>query len=222
MENRIYILDNANDIGTVSVIDPSTYALLATVRVGNQPEGISVNPAGTRVYVANYDAAAAIDRGSGGTLSVIDTATNKVIVTVSVGRFPHGAAVHPDGTRVYVTQSSSGQTVSVIDTATNRVIDSIPVGFGPSGIAVHPDGKWVYVASSLENTISVIDSATNTVMATVPVGFGPSGIAVHPDGSRVYVANSNDGTISVIDTATNKAIDTVQVGGCPIAFGLVG
>nr|WP_218039406.1 hypothetical protein [Streptomyces avermitilis] len=51
--------------------------------------------------------------GSAGTVSVIDTETNKVDSTVSVGRGPAGVAVSPIGDRVYVTNGSAG-TVSVI------------------------------------------------------------------------------------------------------------
>ncbi len=38
----------------------------------------------------------------GKTVSVIDTSTNKVIATVPVGDDPHGVAVTPDGTKIYV------------------------------------------------------------------------------------------------------------------------
>jgi YVTN family beta-propeller protein len=73
---------------------------------------VAVNPAGTSVYVAN--------RGSN-TISVIETATNTVVATVSVGANPFGVAVTPDGTRVYVAHRSSNN-VSVIDTASNTVV----------------------------------------------------------------------------------------------------
>src|SRR6185436_4741203 len=53
-----------------------------------------------------------------GTVSVIDTATNAVVSTVTVGDSPLGAAVNAAGTRAYVTnQLAPTGTVSVIDTA---------------------------------------------------------------------------------------------------------
>src|SRR5215470_5486086 len=60
------------------------------------------------------------------TVSVIDTATNTVVATVPVGRFPFGVAITPDGTHAYVTNNAS-RTVSVIDTATNTVVATVPV-----------------------------------------------------------------------------------------------
>src|SRR6202795_2935687 len=53
-------------------------------------------------------------------VSVIDTASNTVVATVSVGTNPAGVAANPTGTRVYVANQSSN-TVSVIDTSTNSV-----------------------------------------------------------------------------------------------------
>jgi YVTN family beta-propeller protein len=67
-----------NNSGSVSVIDTATNTVPATVSVGSSPQGVAVNPAGTRVYVAN---------AGSNSVSVIDTATNTVVATVSVGFF---------------------------------------------------------------------------------------------------------------------------------------
>ena len=64
------------------------------------------------------------DASEHGIVSVISTATNMVIATVSVGSFPLAVAVTPDGAFAYVTSVSTATdtgTVSVIDTATNMV-----------------------------------------------------------------------------------------------------
>ena len=58
------------------------------------------------------------------TVSVIDTATNNVTATVTVGNNPFGVAVTPDGTKVYVANRVSNN-VSVIDTATNNVTATV-------------------------------------------------------------------------------------------------
>ena len=149
-----------------------------------------------------------------GTVMVINTATNKVTVTVPVGSDPYGVAVTPDRTKVYVANQGS-DTVSVIDTATNTVISTVDVGNYPKGVAVNPDGTKVYVTNYYSNTVSVIDTSTNTVTATVSVGDGPNAVAVSPDGKNVYVVNFDSNTASVIDTSTNTVIDTVIVGPHP-------
>jgi YVTN family beta-propeller protein len=71
----------------------------------------------------------------------IATAPNMVIAPpIAVGNNPLGVAVNPDGSKVYVANSTDG-TVSVIATATNMVLGSpITVGSGPVafGLFIQP------------------------------------------------------------------------------------
>jgi YVTN family beta-propeller protein len=75
-------------------------------------------------------------------VSVIATASNKVVATVPVGGSPPGVAVTPDGNHVYVTTEKLGEftpgAVSVIDTATNTVVAKVPVGATPIGVGIIP------------------------------------------------------------------------------------
>lgn len=151
------------------------------------------------------------------TVAAIDTDTNTVIATVSVGSSPFGVAVNPAGTRVYVSNDGTN-TVSVIDAVTNTLVTTITVGSNARGIAVTPDGSRVYVTNRGSNTVSVINTATNTVIATVPVGSYPNWVAVSPDGTRAYVNNYFSNSVSVIDVATNTVTASISVGGNP--FGL--
>ena len=72
-----------------------------------------------------------------GDVSVIDTATNTVTATITVGTAPFAVAVSPDGGTVYVANIDSDN-VSAIATATNKVIATITVGSAPEGVAVSP------------------------------------------------------------------------------------
>ncbi len=166
------------------------------------------------VGIAGAAPFAYITNGDSNSVSVIDTATNKVTATIPVGSSPMCAAISPDGTKVYVANSRSND-ISIIDTATNIVKATVPLGSSPQGIAITPDGKKVYVAINLKNTLAVIDTATNTITSRVNVGKSPSGVAVSSDGKKVYVTNKGDNTLSVIDTASNTVTATVPVGSGP-------
>jgi YVTN family beta-propeller protein len=150
-------------------------------------------------YVANH---------SDNTVSVIDTNTDLVIKTVSVGTGPWGVAVNQAGTFVYVSNNTSNN-VSVISTSTNAVTATIPVGAEPYGVAFSLDGKTAYVANHGSNTVSVINTGTKTVKATITVGTNPFGTAVTPTGTFVYVTNSGSGSVSVISTLTDKVVATI-------------
>ena len=66
---------------------------------------MAVSPDGTRAYVTNANS---------GSVSVIGTAANQVIVTIHGLCSPYGVAVGPGGTHIYVTNSMARGTVSVI------------------------------------------------------------------------------------------------------------
>ena len=78
----------------------------------------------TRAYVTNQ---------TSNNVSVINTATNTVVATVTVGTTPAGVSVSPDGSFVYVTNRTSNN-VSVINTATNTVVATVTVGTDPVGV----------------------------------------------------------------------------------------
>ena len=59
-------------------------------------------------------------------VSVIDTALNTVVTTVTVGTDPNGVAVNPTGAFAYVANRGSND-VSVINIATNIVIATVAV-----------------------------------------------------------------------------------------------
>jgi YVTN family beta-propeller protein len=173
---------------------------------------------GPVVYVANAN--------GDGTVSVIDSATNRLITTINIGGGPGVAAVavSPAGTPnagdIYVT-NFFGKSVSVIDPTTNQVITTIAVGTEPAAVAVSPQTGDVYVANYGSNTVSVI-SPTNQLLTTI-TGIGePYRVAVSPAGtpnaSDVYVTGTNQGAnnfgsgeVSVI-SPTNQVITSIDFG----------
>jgi YVTN family beta-propeller protein len=127
---------------------------------------VAVSPDGKFVYVAeNY----------GNRVSVIDTFTNEVTDTITVGDSPSGVAFSPDGKYVYVTNNGDMKVVAA------------------GGEKNYP------------STVSVIDTATNTVTATIPGFNVASGVAFSLDGNSVYVTNSGGTTVSVIGTPAGGA-----------------
>ena len=106
-----------------------------------------------------------------GTVFVIDTKTNNLTTMVEIEGYPGKVAATPDGTKIYVTDSSIGSTtVSVINTETNTRSATVDVGGSSCGVAINPTGTRAYVAIRDSNTVSVISTATNSVIDTLNVG----------------------------------------------------
>lgn len=210
-----YIPNTADN--TVSVIDTGTNTVIATVdKVGVAQQGAALTPRGIaavpggNVYVTNPGDLS---------VSVIDTATKTVVDNVTVGNYPLGVAVTPDGSLVYV-GNTIDQTVSVIQTTSNyQVIQTLTVQYSPCGLAVTPDGSRVYVATGSD--VAVIEpgpglTGGSKLVATVQ-GLGQAtGLAVSPAGPPlVWVADSAQNAVWAIDTSSNKLFGPIPVGASP-------
>ena len=143
------------------------------------------------------------------TVSVIDTSTNNVSVTIPVISNPWAIAFNPAGTKVYVV---SNNLTSIIDTATNAVIDTLPAGGPRSGISFTPDGKKIYVVGN--GTATVIDAENNKIKTTIsdvgsiPVAFGQF---IVPSTSPVFpVANFSSNVTSDCAPLTVQFNDVSQ------------
>src|SRR3954454_18206847 len=100
----------------IGEIDADTYKVKRVIHAGNDPEQLAVSADGSRLYVANEDAAQ---------VSVVDVASGTVIATAKMGDEPEGVTIRPDGKVVYVTSEDEGA-VYAIDTGTNKVLKKIP------------------------------------------------------------------------------------------------
>jgi YVTN family beta-propeller protein len=172
-------------VGIMSLAATSADALpkdtvVATISTGNEYVGnVLVSPDSNHLYATNND---------NKTIMVIDTGTNEVTSTISVGNLPFGLAISPDGGTLYVSNADDG-TVSVIATATGRVTTTVAVGNFPARLAVSPDGKYVYVPNENDSTVSIIDTATDTVSVTIAVPQGADQVGFSQSGLNAYAAS---------------------------------
>lgn len=126
-----------------------------------------------------------------------------------------GLAVHPDGSRVYVSDPTQN-TVLVVDVATSNVARRFRLEAPPGLMAIDPTGTQLYVTHPLAGGVSVIDTETGTVLHRVPppagtfpfrmvlpggaeraieLPSGSGGVAVAASGARAYFTNVLAGTV---------------------------
>jgi YVTN family beta-propeller protein len=184
----------------------ATPAVQATLTLGNNTQGIAIDPAAAVAVVTNFD---------DGTISVIDINTLTVVATVAVGPNPRRIIIDAATHRAYVTNSTTPGTVTVGDTRTG-VLTMISVGDDPRGITSNFFIGEVYVANKGSNTISVISTATNSVIATIPVGTAPTSPSSNDNLKKLYVTSVTDNTVTAIDEQTHTVLKTIPVGKGPI------
>jgi YVTN family beta-propeller protein len=132
----------------------------------------------------------------------------------------HGAAVAPDGSRIYVSNEAES-TLDVVDGKSLKVIKQIPLSGHPNNIALSPDGGRVYVGiRQAPGGVDVIDTASLHNVKTLRTKGTIHNPYVTPDGKYV-VAGSIDGkTVNVFDAHTDQNAWTLELdlGVRPMAF----
>ncbi|MGZ8143869.1 MAG: beta-propeller fold lactonase family protein [Methylosarcina sp.] len=206
-QSRVYVTNN-NAPGTVSVIDPGTNTVIASLFVMNNPTRLLASPDGTKVYVSNKES---------DTVSVIDTATNTISATITAGDGPEHMVTTSDGHTLFIANGYAN-TVSVVDTASNSVIATIATKSYPKFMDITPDDRWIYVSNKNSGSVTIIDAVNLTALKTVQVGLSPSRVVAHPDGSRVYVSNfgalsvANSSSVTVFETTNHSIVTTIPLG----------
>jgi len=162
--SRAYITSFNSGNAAVLVIDLATRKIIATISVDAFPQGATLTPDGSQLWVT-YPFGQAVD--------VIDTLTNTSAARIGASQTTD-VAFNSTATRAYITSTPSS--VYVVDTSTYRVIKTYQVGLGPTDIKMSYADEFLVVNNSSANSISVIDLIQDKVV-TAPVGGVPSGIS---------------------------------------------
>lgn len=208
--SKAYVSNGADN--TVSVVSLGggfgPFFVEEVIPVGSEPRGTALSPSGRTLYVANF---------ADGTVSVIDTFTNDVTATISLGTNAHPYAVTVtndlDGAdtdeTVYVSnfyaRARSGVLTDfveafndgkegflfAIDPATNGIIGTISLSPRDSGFSAD---RTLFCTTStppaVNDTYCVNSDLTGDGDAVVPQEAFPNqlySIAIDPDTGKLYV-----------------------------------
>jgi YVTN family beta-propeller protein len=199
--------------GTVSVIDGSTRAVIATIPLGKRPRGIHASPDGRTLYVAlsgspiteppGSDSPGSApeslppgDRSADG-IGVVDLRALRLARVIKGGVDPEQFAVSPDGSLLYVANEDAAA-LSLIRTRDGSTARVVPMGEEPEGVGIAPGGQPVMVTCETQGEVFFLDP-TGIPLGRVMVPGRPRSVAFLPDGSRAYVPAESHGTLSTID-----------------------
>ena len=154
--------------GTVSKLSGPKWSATTTAVPPGGNEAIDVSPDGAQVWTAH--------RPNGG-ISVVDTATNKVIANVPSATFVFRLRFTPDGRYVVATEPE-GNHLLVFDAKTRALVKAIDVPGAPVSLAVDRASSRVYVAAAMTGKVMVIDLQKLAVIEEIEIGSAPDGIAL--------------------------------------------
>src|SRR5687767_10534658 len=209
-------------------------ALLAALAACSRPEQASQTeaPAATpppapvagRLFVTNE---------TGGDISVVDVATQRVTGTIPVGKRPRGIRLSPDGTQLFVALSGSpiappgvdedtlppadkkADGIGIVSVRDLKLLRVVRGGSDPEQTAVTADGARLFVANEGVGEANVIAVEGGKVLGTFKAGGEPEGVDLRPDGQVVYITSEEDSHVAVIDAPGLKLLTTIPVGPRP-------
>jgi YVTN family beta-propeller protein len=206
---------------TLSIVDPTTLAVIARVPSGPDPHEVIASDDGKFAYISNYGG------GAYNTITPVDLVAQKPLTTIDLGalRGPHGLAFA--GGKIWFT-AEAAKAIGSYDPATKQIDWILGTGQDRTHmIYVFPNLTPIITSNVNAATISVIEktssnggppppgaprpaSRTNWSETVIPVGKGSEGFDVSPDEKEIWVANAQDGTISVVDLAAKKVVQTLN------------
>jgi serine/threonine-protein kinase len=216
----VSVYNTRGSVHLVAFIDTATNKVTGTVNVTNHEPGPSaISPDGKSLYVPNHNMTMTpMSAGGDDDIDVIDTATLKLVDTITVQPNPHWIAFGSGGL-FYVTNHMSGK-ITIVNSRTNKVEKTMVVGETPHSITISPDGKTLAITSYSGKMVFLVDVATEKI-TQIPVGRLPLDIAYSPDGRYLLTANNEDSTVSVISTADNRVIATLPAGKNPTSISVL-
>jgi YVTN family beta-propeller protein len=188
--SRVYVPNTNSD--TVTVIDPATYKVIRTIRVGRQPQHV----------VPSWDLKTLwVNNDIGDSLTAIDPATGKTGRTVPVSD-PYNLYFTPDGKYAVVMASMDRQLV-FRDAHTMKTARTVPVDCeGVNHADFSTDGRYFIVSCEFSGELLKVDTAKMKVVGQQKLPFKgamPQDVKLSPDGGTFYIADMIADGVWVLD-----------------------
>lgn len=199
--DRVYVSSERDrEIDVVGIAGTPT--VIARIPVAGNPNKMTLNRAGTRLYVTADNS----DR-----LYVVDTASNQIVASVLTtapvkylpsgsynGSAPNSVTLSPDERLAYVTNGDTNS-VAVIDLAQPypSVVGLIPTGWYPNAVATSADGKMLYIVNGKTRSGPIPNpDGENYVLQRTKAGFlvmPTPGKSALPALTRLVIQNNGIG-----------------------------
>ena len=176
---HVFVVDG--DPGLLTVIDPKTDRVVATVQVGSKLEYAVAGHNG-KVYVNGVEKRE---------IYRIDTTTNQVDATWPIPQCaaPHGLAVDTVTHRLF--SSCENERLVVVNADTGATVATLPIGRGTDAAAFDPSRKLVFSSNGMDGTLSVIhevDANTFVPVGTIKTALSARTMSVDPVSGRLFLA----------------------------------
>ena len=204
---RLYVTTELDQ--SVSVIDPATLKVVATIPTGRPlSHMLALAHDGRHGYTCNV--------GSG-SVSVLDLEAHKLVTVIPVAPRAQRIALTVDD-RWAITADQTKPQLAFINTASNVVARWVSLPAKAYGTAATPDGRWLLVTLPSLKQVGALDLQTMKLEHTFDVPATPQEIVIRPDGGAAFVSCDASHQVAMLDLKAWKVEKLIAAG--PGADGL--
>jgi DNA-binding beta-propeller fold protein YncE len=214
-DQKLYVANQGTNGtgGSVTSINPIDRSVNPPITNATWVSPVSV------VARSDSNRAYVLDEGTG-LVSAIDTASDTVVNSASVGVGANFMLYDPTRNRLYVANPVVN-TVTYLAVSTDALPATVLNVANPVSVAALPDGSRAYISSALvtggnvTSRVTVINAADGSPRTTIPLttvqqvcASNPSelSIAASADSTRVYVGNCDAGNVADIQTINDTLL----------------
>jgi DNA-binding beta-propeller fold protein YncE len=181
--------------------DTKTLAVIKTIDVQGNPDGILFDPFNERVYVFSHSAPNA---------TVIDAKDGTVVGTIDLGGAPEQGVTDGKG-HIYV-DIEDKDNVAVVDAKAMTVTAHYGLngkGGGPAGLAFDVKNNILFAACNQPATLVVLDANDGKIIDALPIGAGVDGAVFNPATMEAF-SSQRDGTLTVVKENSPTSFAVLQ------------
>jgi DNA-binding beta-propeller fold protein YncE len=151
-------------------------------------------------------------------VTVLDTATGKVVGKVERSEGANVAALAPDLNRGY-TANGDG-TTTIFDLATFKAIDRVKLGEAADSAFYEPVTRQVVFTLGDSKELVFVDAANGRITARLPMAAEElEGVAI-ADGGALFVNERDIDMVAKVDARTHKVLAQWAIPGCKMPTGI--
>ncbi len=197
-------------LASVAFAAPPSYKVVGKIKIGGAGrwDYSYSDSANHRLYVSH-----------GTQTEVVDTATDKLIGTITGTTGVHGIAVANDMGRGYISDGGDND-VTVFDLKTLKVLSKVKTGQNPDAIIYEPVSHRVFTFNGRSADSTAIDAKTGDILAaSIPVGGKPEFAQIDGKG-HIYVNIEDKNEIIEVDAKNALVAKRYSIAPCDGPSGL--
>ncbi len=167
---------------SLSIIDPETYSVVATIELNGKPEEAASDGKG-KLYVNLEDQSQ---------IAVVDMKTFKVLHRwpIAPGESATGLAIDTKTNRLFA--GCDNKLLMVINSNNGKVVTSLPIGDGCDGVVFDKDEKMIYTSNGEGNVTAIKEKDEDKFMVveTIPTRESARTLTIDPATHTLYLPSA--------------------------------